>query len=104
MANYILSNIRDDFDGYNKLIKLYDDHKDDLGETIKLNLTIWFDANLSVVLGAILDKIISNGFNTIKFNISDNIQTILQKNGFLSFYGFDKTNDIYGSTIEYKIR
>ncbi len=102
MTNYILSNIHDDFDGYNKLIKLYDDHKDDLGEIIELNLTIWFDANLSAVLGAILDKIISNGFNTIKFNISDNIQTILQKNGFLSFYGFDKTNDTYGSTIEYK--
>lgn len=103
METYALSNIHNDLDGYNKLIKLYDEHKEDLFETIELNLTTWFDANLSAVLGAILDKIISDGLNDIKFNtISSNIQKILQKNGFLSFYGFDKIHDTYNTTIEYK--
>jgi len=103
METYTISNIHNDLDGYNKLIKFYDEHKEDFFETIELNLTTWFDANLSAVLGAILDKIISDGLNDIKFNtIASNIQKILQKNGFLSFYGFDKIYDTYQSTIEYK--
>jgi len=101
--NNTLSNIHNDIDGYNKLIKFYAKHKNDVFETVELNLTTWFDANLSAVFGAILDKIEQNGLNDIEFkNISSNIKTILQKNSFLSFYGFDKINDTYHSTIEYK--
>lgn len=99
----ILQNVHNDLDGYNKLIKFYEKHKDDFLEDIKLELKIWFDANLCAVLGGILDKIKNDGLNDINFVfIQSNIQTILQKNGFLSFYGFDKIYDTYHSTIEYK--
>lgn len=98
-----LSNIHNDLDGYNKLIRFYEEHKDDIFENIEIELTTWFAANLSAVLGAILDTIKNNGLNGIKFiNIQNNIQTILQKNGFLSFYGYDKIHDTFNTTIEYK--
>lgn len=98
-----LTNIHNDLDGYNKLIRFYEEHKDDVFENIEIELTTWFAANLSAVLGAILDTIKNDGLNGIKFiNIQNNIQTILQKNGFLSFYGYDKMHDTFNTTIEYK--
>ncbi|MDD2906849.1 MAG: ATP-binding protein [Sulfurimonas sp.] len=98
-----LSNIHNDLDGYNKLIRFYEEHKDDIFENIEIELTTWFDANLSAVLGAILDTIKNDGLNGIKFiNIQNNIQTILQKNGFLSFYGYDKIHDTFNTTLQYK--
>lgn len=101
--SYKLANVHNDLDGYNKLIKLYDEYKDDILEDIEIELTQWFDANLSAVLGGILDKIKNDGLNSIKFiSIMSDIQIILQKNGFLSFYGYDRIYDTYHTTIEYK--
>lgn len=81
-----LSNIHNDLDGYNQLVKLYEEHKKDIFEKIDIELQIWFDANLSALLGGILDKIKNDGLNDINFiYIKNDIQTILQKNGFLSF-------------------
>lgn len=98
-----LSNIHNDIRGYNQLIKLYEEYKDNIFEEIELNLINWFDANLSAVLGAILDKIKQDGLNNIQFgNIKSDIQKILQKNNFLSFYGFDRLYDTFNTTIEYK--
>jgi len=58
---------------------------------------------LSSVLGAILDKIKNDGLNNIKFiSIASDIKKVLQKNGFLSFYGHDKIYDTFHTTIEYK--
>ena len=103
MQKLTLSNIHNDRNGYNQLIKLYQEHKEDIFEDIKLDLISWFDANLSAVLGAILDKIKQDGLNNIQFgNIKGDIQKILQKNNFLSFYGFDRLYDTFHTTIEYK--
>ena len=103
MQKIILSNIYNDIRSYNQLIKLYEEHKEDIFENIELDLTSWFDANLSAVLGAILDKIKQDGLNNIQFgNIKGDIQKILQKNNFLSFFGFDRLYDTYNTTIEYK--
>ncbi|MFA7610672.1 MAG: ATP-binding protein [Sulfurimonas sp.] len=98
-----LSNIHNDLDGYNQLVKLYEEHKDDIFEKIDIELQVWFDANLSALLGGILDKIKNDGLNDINFTyIKNDIQTILQKNGFLSFYGYPKVYDTNHTTIEYK--
>ena len=103
MSTYTLSNVHNDLHGYNQLVKLYETYKDELFEDIEIELLRWFDANLSAVLGGVLDKIRNGGLNDIKFtNIKPDIQTILQKNGFLSFYGYDKIYDTYHTTIEYK--
>lgn len=98
-----LSNIHNDLEGYNQLVKLYEEHKDDIFEKIDIELQVWFDANLSALLGGILDKIKNDGLNDINFiYIKNDIQTILQKNGFLSFYGYPKVYDTNHTTIEYK--
>lgn len=102
MSEYLLSNVHNDINGYKQLLKLYAEHKEDLFETIDLTLHQWFDANLCAVLGGIIDKIESN-LNSIKFiAISESIQKILQKNGFLCFYGYDRSIDTFSTTIEYK--
>lgn len=102
MAIFTLSNIHNDLASYNQLIKLYQEHKNDLFETIDIQMRHWFDANLCAVLGGILDKIKNDGLNDINFiYIGESIKTILQKNSFLSFYGYDKAYDTNHTTIEY---
>lgn len=52
-------------------------------------------------LGAILYRA-SRRLNTVNFkNIPGPVQKILQKNGFLSYYGHAKKLDEYGTTIQY---
>jgi len=103
MSQYLLSNVRNDLDGYKQLICFYEKYKDDISKNIDLTINKWFDANLSALLGAIIDKIELKGLNSVKFTvISSNIQIILQKNAFLTFFGFDKLNDTHNTTIEYK--
>lgn len=101
-----LVNVHNDLDGYNQIIKFYEEHKDDFLENIKLELRVWFDANLCAVLGGVLDKIKNAGLNDVTFSYiqrtPSDIQAILQKNGFLTFYGYDKIPDTFHSTIEYK--
>ncbi|MDD2267677.1 ATP-binding protein [Sulfuricurvum sp.] len=100
MNNATLSNIHNDYDGFNKLIEFYGKYKDDTFETIEINLDTWFDANLSAVLGGIIDRL--NEWNFIEFGtVSPNIQIILKKNRFLAHFGFDDTNDTYHTTIKY---
>lgn len=75
MTTYHLTNIYNDIDGYNKLLQFYSEHSEDVFETIELNISVWFDANLSAVLGAILDKIINCGLNSVEFkSISESIK------------------------------
>lgn len=104
MQEVILQNIRNNISSYNELIKLYVEHKNDEYEVILIELKTWFDANLCTVLGSILDRISQDGFNTISFSfIQNDIQKILQKNNFLSFYGFyNRLEDKHHTTIEYK--
>ena len=85
MSVYRLVNVHNDLNGYNQLVRLYEEHKEDLFETIELELAQWFDANLSAVLGAILDRFKDEGLNSVEFvSIMPGIQTVLQKNGFLA--------------------
>lgn len=106
MSTYILSNVHNDSYGYNQLVKLYEEHKDDFLENIDIEIKVWFDANLCAVLGGILDKFISQGLNDVHFSFiqrsPNDIQTILQKNQFLLFYGYDSVYDSNHTTIEYK--
>lgn len=100
MKEYSLSNVHNDFDGYNKLVNFYSEYKDEFLEDIKLNINIWFDANLCSMLGSIVDKF-SESLNSVNFMPSDNIQIILQKNSFLSQFGYSSLSDTYHTTIKY---
>jgi hypothetical protein len=96
-----LTNIDTSFEGYQQLINVYNQNKDSLFETIELSFQQWFDANLCAALGGIFDKFL-NGLNTIRFkNIPPKIQAIIQKNDFLSHFGYKRLVDTHNTTIKY---
>ena len=94
-----LGDIQNNYDSYNKLINFYHNSKYKW-ETIEIQLG-WFSANCCSMLGALL-TLLQNNFCDIEIN-AGNATTILEKNGFLSFYGHKKLFDAYGTTIPYKI-
>lgn len=101
MNKFTLVNIDTSFESYQQLINLYNENKNNHFDTIELAFQQWFAANLSSALGGVLDKLVS-GWNTVNFyNIPPNIKTIIQKNGFLSHFGFERQIDIYNTTINY---
>jgi len=101
MKPFILNNIDTTFASYQQLIDLYNEYKDHCFETIEISFQQWFSANLSSALGGILDKLL-NQLNTINFqNIPLQIQAVLQKNDFLSHFGYQKIIDKHNTTIKY---
>lgn len=68
---------------------------------LNLDRTSWLEANMCAPLGAILYRA-SRSMNPITFkNIPEPVEDILQKNGFLSFYGQAPKYDKWGTTIQY---
>lgn len=97
-----LCNIHSDAVSYEKIARLYENQKDEIFSDIHVSLLQWFDANMAAPLGAVLDLLEAN-FNDIVFDkIDDGVKSILQKNSFLSYFGFDSQLDIYGTTIQYQ--
>ena len=97
----VIRNIRNTLTSYQQLASLYHEHAEDFFYDIPIELRDWFSANMASALGAVLDKLIGN-LNSIKFNhIDTDIQRILQKNDFLSFYGYPRAVDNHSTTIQY---
>lgn len=97
-----LFNIRNNFESYQKLINFHQQNKDTFFDTIQVSLSSWFEANLSTVLGALLDLLI-NQVNNIRFDhIDEPIEIILKKNDFLSYYGKERISDTKHTTIKYQ--
>ena len=98
----ILSNIENSFESYQKLIAFFDANKDKWFDNVHIELRQWFSANMSAALGAILDKFTDN-LNDIHFdNLGSQIETILLKNDFLTYFGKDRALDIHKTTIKYQ--
>ncbi|MGC1375576.1 MAG: ATP-binding protein [Anaerolineales bacterium] len=69
--------------------------------TLDMSAASWVDANMCAPLGAVLHRA-SHNLNPIGFvKFPPAVQNILQKNGFLSYYGHAKKPDDYGTTIQY---
>lgn len=97
-----LVTINNTFESYQSLIQLYEAHKGDVFENIHLEIHHFFAANMSAALGAILDKFMENS-NIIHFDyISPDIETILQKNDFLTYFGRKRAIDINNTTIKFQ--
>lgn len=93
--------INNSYESYQKLIDFYQDHKDKKFETIPIELHGWFAANMCAALGSVLD-ILANNFNGIVFQyISPDIERILLKNDFLSYFGRSRLNDNHHTTIRF---
>lgn len=102
MSTYNINNIRNDFDSYNQLINLYAQNKNSMFTDISVNLSGWFSANVCSMFGAILTKFQDN-LNMIDINAGDS-KNILERNGFLSFFGHEKVTDYNNNTtLPYKV-
>lgn len=97
--NTTLYNVSDNFDGFKKLISLFGAFHSYLFENIDIHLSRFFCANMSAPLGAILDLLSTQ--NNITITAENRIQEILQKNNFLSYYGYPSAWDSNRTTIQY---
>ena len=96
-----LVTINNTFESYQKLISFYQEHKDKLFDTIHLEIRHWFAANMCATLGSILDTFTDNLNNIQIDHISPDIERILLKNDFLSYYGKARIIDNYQTTIKF---
>lgn len=98
--------LNNDANSYNCLIDFYNEWKHCKNEHIVINLadTTFIEANLVAFLGAIFDDLTGLKYlNAISLsNVNDKIKTILQKNNFLSYFGYERLEDTYNTTVEYR--
>jgi len=96
--------IRSDYAGFNSLVNFAARLASCEFEHIRVDMSgvRWMDANMCAPFGGILYKL-SRQLNTVSLTgLAPGMETILSKNGFLSNYGREKTQDTYGTTIDYK--
>lgn len=96
--------ISSDFAGYNQLINLFHELKSSPNARINFCFknTLWFEANLSAVLGAIIE-LLEEQDKTIVFTcIPSQIESILCRNRFLTEFGYPEININLGTTIKYQ--
>lgn len=101
---FTLPDVRHNQSGFETLACLYAQTKHCSFDHIEIDMvsTHWFDADMCAAFGAILCKL-SDKVNTIKLtNISCGTKEILAKNGFLSYYEYEKIPDSWKTTIPYK--
>ncbi len=95
--------IENNYQSFSSLINLYQALMKLFVEDVYIDFsnTSYLEANLSALMGAIFDD--TDVFVNINFeNFQPRVQTILQKNDFLSNYGYTKIEDKYDTTIKYK--
>lgn len=97
-----LNAINNTFESYQRLIALYQEHKEKVFDDIHIELYNFFSANMCSALGGILDKFNSN-LNDIHFDyIHPNVERIMLKNDFLTYYGRNRALDTYNTTIKFQ--
>ena len=90
MKEFTLTDINTSISSYNQFVNLYKGLKDVYFDTINIKLEKWFGANMSAVLGGVLDKLdFTTSINVTSKN--ELILSILKKNGFLANYDMRKT-------------
>lgn len=97
-----LGPINNTFVSYQSLIAFYQANKDVTYGDIQISIRDFFSANMSAAFGAILDKFTSN-LNKIHFDyIRPDIEKILLKNDFLTYFGRKRAIDSYKTTIKFQ--
>lgn len=100
MKEFCLSDINASISCYNQFANLYHELKNVSFDIVSIHLEKWFGANMSAVLGGLLDKIaVKNSVSVSSSNSA--IVSILRKNNFLANYGYEKCPDINNTTIKY---
>ncbi|MFA6450874.1 MAG: hypothetical protein WCX65_15475 [bacterium] len=93
-------------DGFSQLITLHNLIPSCPDKVCEIDLTAvsWFDANMCASLGAILYPFPKDGWKIKILGMKPAIEGILQRNGFLKNFGFNrpKISDLNRTTIEYQ--
>lgn len=100
IVNRQIRRVNDDFAGFQTLLTFFESTRNLQYADIHIQLVSFFSANMSALLGAMLDIFSTN--NNITVSAQARIQAILQKNGFLSYYGYPVISDINNTTIPYR--
>lgn len=100
MKAFTLKSIDTSFSCYNQFTGLYNELKEVEFDTIDIHLEGWFGANMSAVLGGMLDKVSVTNSTTISSRKPE-ILSILKKNNFLANYGHRVIPDTNDTTIKY---
>jgi hypothetical protein len=96
-----LANMDNSLESYQRLIDFYEANRKVMFSDIHLELRYFFAANMSAALGAVLDTFTRN-LNDIQFDIIDpQIEQILLKNDFLTYYGKKRAVDFFKTTIKF---
>lgn len=99
VESFCLKNIGAFAYSYEQFSQFYNQTKDMFFEHLSVQLCQWFGANMSAVLGAILDKLSTNSIKIT--SDKPKIIEILQKNTFLANYGYSIIPDTNHTTIRY---
>ncbi|KAJ0073369.1 MULTISPECIES: hypothetical protein [Bacillus] len=67
------------------------------------NRTRWFEANLVSVLGAWIEKMLKRNCYIEFVSVNNSLRNVFQKNGFYKKYNLQERDDVYDSTIKYKV-
>jgi hypothetical protein len=99
----IPNSIESNHKGYEFFIDFYQKIESLLLKEIALdfNNTGWFEANLLAILGALLNRT-ENELNTVKIlNLNSTLESLFQRNQFLSHFGGFNLQDFYQTTVKY---
>lgn len=97
-----ISSINNNFESFQQLIRVYEKNKHKFFENIEVEFSGFFAANLSAVLGAILDDFLERINNVELGKIPLDTEKILLKNDFLSYFGRERKFDNNHTTIKYQ--
>ncbi len=102
LESSLLRDIENSFESYQRLITFYEESKNK--SKINLVLESWFAANMAAALGAVLD-IFLNELKDISFKFDQSnadIEAVLRKNDFLTYFGYERRKDSNNTTIPYQ--
>src|SRR5437867_3657015 len=99
-----LGTIYSNLEGFDQVAALADATKDLSRSRLELDLVRcgFFDANMAAPLAAVLAGV-TDRYNVIEIvNVPSGIETILRKNHFLTFYGYEPVEDQNRTVIPFR--
>lgn len=97
--------IENNYDGFIFFAKAFDTLGEMENKKIIFNFsnTTWFEANLVAVFSSLIEKLKKQNCKVGVRQVSASIKLIFKKNGFYDHYNLGKEEDVYDSTIPFKI-
>lgn len=97
-------NVKSNYAGYNFIIGLITKYSSISNTEIVFNFrNVYFiEANLFAIIGTFFEILDSNNNSIRVTNFTNDVLTILRKNGFLVRFGYNKLIDNYDTSLQYK--